>query len=182
MESTMAFSVLQKRVHWRKQLQHLTRWLKGKFLWVFFFKQKYQNGPVKFTSDSKWLGTQVWPLKYNEKKPATVTDFIGKGRQYFTCSCQVQGSIECVRFHIAEKRMKLKLGLGTAFYHWGFDRMGEEVSLQWTEQEEKKFKDLMRSNLPSQIRWVWNKKTRRNLVSYYFNLFLIQHVGISGEA
>ncbi|XP_061355316.1 AT-rich interactive domain-containing protein 2 [Gastrolobium bilobum] len=130
-------------------------------------------------SDPKWLGTQVWPLKH-DSKPSTETDLIGRGRQE-KCSCQFQGSVECVRFHIAENRMKLKLALGSVFYHWGFDRMGEEVSLQWTTEEEKKFKDIMRSKIPSQGRSFWNnsskyfrKKTRRNLVSYYFNVFLIQ--------
>ncbi|KAI4315440.1 hypothetical protein L6164_028249 [Bauhinia variegata] len=131
-------------------------------------------------SDSKWLGTQVWPCKYIEQNPDTETEFIGKGREE-KCCCEFQGSVECIRFHIAEKRMKLKLELGSAFYLWRFDRMGEEVSLQWTAEEEKKFKDIMRSSVPSQIRYSWNqsfkyfpKKTRSNLVSYYFNVYLIQ--------
>ncbi|KAF7828253.1 AT-rich interactive domain-containing protein 2 [Senna tora] len=127
--------------------------------------------------DSKWLGTQVWPINDNGPKPTTGTDLIGKGRQE-KCSCQVQGSVECVRFHIAEKRMKLKLELGSVFYQWGFDAMGEEVSLQWTSEEEKKFKDIMMSNLPSQNRRGpikhFPKRTRRSLVSYYFNAFVIQ--------
>ncbi|KAK8472759.1 hypothetical protein PHAVU_002G291300 [Phaseolus vulgaris] len=129
-------------------------------------------------SDSKWLGTQVWSLKQGTE-PATETD-IGRGRQE-KCSCEHQGSVTCVRLHIAENRVKLKLELGSTFYHWGFDRMGEEVSLQWTTTEEKRFKDIMRSNAPSKIKYFWNNgfkyfanKTRRHLVSYYFNVFLIQ--------
>ncbi|XP_054825009.1 AT-rich interactive domain-containing protein 2-like isoform X2 [Prosopis cineraria] len=128
-------------------------------------------------SDSKWLGTQVWPLKDRELQSVTETGIIGRGRQE-TCSCKVQGSVECVRFHIAEMRMKLKLDLGSAFYQWGFDCMGEEVSLQWTAEEEKKFKDIMMLNLPSQNKSnpfkYFPKKKRRSLVSYYFNVFLIQ--------
>ncbi|KAK7358597.1 hypothetical protein VNO77_00531 [Canavalia gladiata] len=130
-------------------------------------------------SDSKWLGTQVWPLK-QDSKPAAETGLLERGR-HEKCGCEFQGSVECVRFHIAENRMKLKLELGSVFYHWGFDRMGEEVSLQWTTEEEKKFKDIMRSNIPSQNKSFLNKpskyfpkKTRKNLVSYYFNVFLIQ--------
>lgn len=133
---------------------------------------------VVYEIDAKWLGTQVWPLK-RDSKPANETD-LGRGRQE-KCSCEFQGSVACVRLHIAENRMKLKLELGSAFYHWGFDRMGEEVSLQWTTEEEKKFKDIMRSNIPSNNKYFWNnpskyipKKTRRNLVNYYFNVFLIQ--------
>ncbi|XP_028767436.1 AT-rich interactive domain-containing protein 2-like isoform X2 [Neltuma alba] len=134
------------------------------------------NGVVS-ESDSKWLGTQVWPLKDRETHPVTETCIIGRGRPE-TCGCLVQGSVECVRFHIAEERMKLKLDLGSAFYHWGFDSMGEEVSLQWTAEEEKKFKDIMMSSLPSQDRSkpfkYFPKKAWRSLVSYYFNVFLIQ--------
>ncbi|CAJ1937400.1 unnamed protein product [Sphenostylis stenocarpa] len=129
-------------------------------------------------SNSKWLGTRKWSLK-PDTKPANETD-VGRGRQG-KCSCEHQGSVACVRLHIAEKRMKLKLELGSEFYHWGFDRMGEEVSLQWTAEEEKRFKDIMRSSTPSKIKYFWNNpfkyftdRTRKNVVSYYFNVFLIQ--------
>lgn len=128
-------------------------------------------------SDSKWLGTQIWPLKDWEPEPVAETDIIGRGRQE-TCGCRVQGSVECVRFHIAEKRMKLKLDLGLTFYHWGFHCMGEEVSLQWTANEEKKFKEIVMSNLPSQMKnkafKYFPKKSRKNLTSYFFNVFLIK--------
>ncbi|KAE9597772.1 hypothetical protein Lal_00041437 [Lupinus albus] len=126
-------------------------------------------------SDSKWDGTQVWPPPEQDSEAATKTDLIGREREY-KCSCEVIGSVQCHRFHIAENRMKLKLELGPLFYHWGFDRMGEEVSLQWTTVEEKKFKELLRLHAP-----IWNntsiyfpKKKRRNLVNYYFNDFVIQ--------
>ncbi|CAL0313357.1 unnamed protein product [Lupinus luteus] len=126
-------------------------------------------------SDSKWPGTQIWPPPEQDSKPATETDLIGRERED-KCSCEVIGSVQCHRFHIAENRLKMKLELGPLFYHWGFDRMGEEVSLQWTTLEEKKFKDLLRSHAP-----IWNntsiyfrKKKRRNLVNYYFNEFVIQ--------
>ena len=130
-------------------------------------------------SDSKWLGTQVWPPKH-DSNPSTETDLVGRGRRE-KCSCHFKGSVECVRFHIAENRMKLRRKLGSVFYHWGFDRMGEEISLQWTTEEEKRFKDLMSLNIPSQNKCFWSnsskyfpEKTRKNLVSYYFNVYLIQ--------
>ncbi|PON62908.1 ARID DNA-binding domain containing protein [Parasponia andersonii] len=126
-------------------------------------------------SDSKWLGTRVWPLECGERKVPIETDTIGKGRPEF-CDCPVPGSVECVRFHIAEARMKLKLELGLVFYYWKFDRMGEEISLQWTAEEEKRFKDIVRSSLHFGNRKVrrFPRKTRENLVSYYFNVFLVQ--------
>lgn len=128
-------------------------------------------------SDSKWLGTQVWSPKYNEPNFDTEADLV-ESRRLEKCSCQVQGSVECFRLHIAENRMKLKLELGSVFYHWGFDCMGEEVSLQWTSEEEKKFKDIFMSNLPARIKSLpikyFPKKTKRSLVSYYFNVFVIK--------
>ncbi|KAK2439084.1 AT-rich interactive domain-containing protein [Trifolium repens] len=132
-----------------------------------------------YVSDPKWLGTQVWPVK-DDSKPSTKTDLVVRGRRG-KCSCDFQGSVDCIRFLIAENRMKLKLELGSAFYHWGFDKMGEEVSLRWTVAEEKKFKDAMRLNIPSQNKSFWNnpskyflKKTRKDMVSYYFNAYIIQ--------
>lgn len=124
-------------------------------------------------SDAKWLGTCIWPLENED----ALDDTIGKGRQD-CCSCDIliAGSVECIRFHIAEKRMELKRGLGDVFFHWRFNQMGEEVSLRWTEREEKRFKELMISD--SERFWenaakCFRGKKRVQLVSYYFNVFLI---------
>uniref|UniRef100_A0A2P2MXY6 Uncharacterized protein MANES_01G060100 n=1 Tax=Rhizophora mucronata TaxID=61149 RepID=A0A2P2MXY6_RHIMU len=77
--------------------------------------------------------------------------------------------------------MKLKLELGPVFYRWGFDRMGEEVSISWTVKEEMRFKDMVRSSPPSLGMSLWNhanryfpRRTREELVSYYFNVFLVR--------
>ncbi|RHN52323.1 hypothetical protein MtrunA17_Chr6g0479271 [Medicago truncatula] len=80
---------------------------------------------VVYESDSKCLGTQVWPVN-EDSKPTTETDLVGRERRGM-CSCKVQGSADCVRFHIGANRTELKLELGSAFYHMGFDKMGEEV-------------------------------------------------------
>ncbi|CAA7018244.1 unnamed protein product [Microthlaspi erraticum] len=124
-------------------------------------------------SDSKWLGTCVSPLENEED----LDDTVGKGRPD-SCSCDplIAGSVECIRLHIAEKRMELKRELGDAFFHWRFNQMGEEVALRWTEREEKRFKELMVSD-PERF-WEnaaknFRGKTREQLVSYYFNVFLI---------
>lgn len=133
-----------------------------------------------FESDSKWLGMRVWPPEGREIRPLVKSDSLGHGRPD-SCDCLLPGSVECIRFHIAEARMKLKLELGLVFYQWRFDRMGEEVSLKWTTEEEKRFKHLVRANLSSNSKSFWNdasrwfpKKTRENLVSYYFNVLLVQ--------
>ncbi|XP_010422093.1 PREDICTED: AT-rich interactive domain-containing protein 2-like [Camelina sativa] len=125
-------------------------------------------------SDTKWLGTRLWPpLENNE----AVDGLIGKGREK-SCSCDtlISNSVECIRFHIAEKRVELKRDLGNVFFHWRFDRMGEEVSLRWTEREEEKFKVKMISSPQSfwqKAAKFFPKKKREELVHYYFNVFLI---------
>ncbi|EEF51218.1 AT-rich interactive domain-containing protein 2 [Ricinus communis] len=131
-------------------------------------------------SESKWLGTQAWPLEFGEHNAMVQEDTIGKGRPE-SCGCELPGSVECVRFHIAENRIKLKIELGSVFYHWKFDCMGEEIALRWTAEEEKRFKDVVRFNLPSLDKFFWDnsrkyfrRKTKEELVSYYFNVFLVQ--------
>ncbi|KAM2227682.1 hypothetical protein ACFXTI_014461 [Malus domestica] len=144
---------------------------------------------VASESDGKWLGTRVWPLKREEDSLPNETDAIGQGRQD-SCCCGFPDSVACFRFHITEAKMKLKRELGSLFYNWRFDRMGEEVSLRWTAEEEKRFKDLVKSNhsnspfiegnnsnsssfWDSASKW-FPRKTREDLVTYYFNVFLVQ--------
>ena len=130
-------------------------------------------------SDSKWLGTRMWPPEGGKTNFTVKLDPIGKGRQH-RCSCSFPESVECVRFHIAEKRLKLKQELGSLFYRWRFNLMGEEVSLSWSEQEEGIFKDNMKSYAAFSNKF-WNNswrflpsKSREKLVSYYFNVYLVQ--------
>ncbi|EYU38330.1 hypothetical protein ABFS82_05G104700 [Erythranthe guttata] len=132
-------------------------------------------------SDPKWLGKRMWAPQDGDKNSVVRSDGIGKGRQHHSCNCPFQDSVECVRFHIAEKRLKLKLELGNfLFYNWRFNHMGEEVSLFWTEEEVKRFKCMTRSYAPFSNKFWKNApkslplKTRENLVSYYFNVFLIE--------
>ncbi|KAM7472220.1 hypothetical protein LguiA_010403 [Lonicera macranthoides] len=132
-------------------------------------------------SDSKWLGTQIWPLEKGERQNHLIErDRIGKGRQE-SCGCQFPASLECIRFHISEKRMKVKLELCSAFQRWEFDKMGEQVSQSWTEEEEKKFQAIVKSNPPSLEKCLWEEmfksfpsKSKGNLLSYFYNVFLLQ--------
>ncbi|CAA3012480.1 Hypothetical predicted protein [Olea europaea subsp. europaea] len=78
--------------------------------------------------------------------------------------------------------MIVKLELGSAFYGWKFDNVGEEVALSWTKGEENKFQDIVKSK-PSCV-YFWDElfnvlpcKGRVSLVSYYYNVFLLQHRG-----
>ncbi|KAJ6686265.1 AT-RICH INTERACTIVE DOMAIN-CONTAINING PROTEIN 2 [Salix purpurea] len=131
-------------------------------------------------SDPKWLGTRVWPLETSFNKFIIEREPIGKGRSD-ACGCQVPKSIECVRFHIAERRLRVMRELAKAFNQWRFDRMGEEVKLSWTKEEQKKFGSTVRSNplSPDKNFWVeifkcFPGRGREDLVSYYYNVFLLQ--------
>ncbi|KAK7362571.1 hypothetical protein VNO77_04688 [Canavalia gladiata] len=87
-------------------------------------------------SDSKWLGTQVWPLK-QDSKPTVEIGLLERER-HEKCGCKFQGLVECA-----------------------LDHMGVEFFLQWTIEKEKKFKDIMRSSIPSQNKSFWNKPSKR---------------------
>ncbi|KAL1192145.1 AT-rich interactive domain-containing protein 1 [Cardamine amara subsp. amara] len=132
-------------------------------------------------SDSKWLGTRIWPLskERNNNNLLIERDRIGQGRQD-PCGCHNPGSIECVRFHITKKQEKLKLELGPAFYMWCCDIMGEGTLLYWTDLEQKKIKSLMTSppTLSSavfdQAKLILSSKSRGKIVSYFYNVTLLQ--------
>ncbi|KAI3917442.1 hypothetical protein MKW92_043959 [Papaver armeniacum] len=133
-----------------------------------------------YVGDPKWLGTQTWPLIDGNQSSIVETESIGKGRED-SCGCQLPGSVHCVRFHIAEKRMKLKLEIGTLFYKWRFHSMGEDVALSWTREEEKRVKAMVRLNPPiigemflGRGSENFQTKTWKSLVSYYFNVFLLR--------
>lgn len=137
-----------------------------------------------YQSDSKWLGTKIWPLDKAERSKCLIErEPIGKGRQD-SCGCQFPGSIECVRFHVRQKRLKMKLELSSAFYLWKFNGIGEDVALSWTKDEESKFRQIVETNRLSLEKYFWDelfkffpRKGREALVSYYFNVFLLQRRG-----
>lgn len=139
----------------------------------------------KYESDSKWLGSKVWPLEKGEEGSKNIIEreCIGKGRQD-SCGCQYPGSEECVKFHVSEKRMRLKHEIGMGFYHWKFEKMGEAVAYSWTKEEEKEFHNIVKSNSSNDGKDFWEKlaksfpwKNKQSLVSYYFNVFLVQQRG-----
>ncbi|XP_051147115.1 AT-rich interactive domain-containing protein 2-like [Andrographis paniculata] len=142
------------------------------------------SGADEYQSDSKWLGTKTWPLEKGEYRPLLIErDPMGKGRQE-VCGCSIPSSPECIRFHIQEKRTKLKLELGPAFNNWKFDNMGESVALTWTEPDMNKFKNVVESNQVTDEKYFWKelfksfpKKGREALVSYYFNVYLLRRRG-----
>ncbi|GLT79696.1 hypothetical protein SLA2020_511750 [Shorea laevis] len=134
----------------------------------------------KCESEPKWLGSQVWPLEKKYHRVLIERDPIGRGRQE-SCGCQVPGSIQCVKFHIGEKKSRVKLELDKAFHDWKFHRMGEEVASYWKSADQRLFDSMMKSNSLSLDHCFWEQinkhlpnKSREDLVSYYFNVFILQ--------
>ncbi|KAL2238315.1 AT-rich interactive domain-containing protein 2-like [Sesamum indicum] len=132
------------------------------------------------SDNSKWLGTQIWPVKGRNRK----VDFTlaGKGRPE-TCECPFQGSVECVRWHIFNKKFQLQIDLGPAFWKWKFDSMGEDVSKQWNSEEQKKFESIVKTNSMLQGRNFIKSalecfpcQTRESIVSYYLNVYLPRRI------
>lgn len=140
-------------------------------------------------SDSKWLGTRIWPQEKGVNRNCLIErDPTGFGRRDI-CGCEFKGSFECVRFHVSEKRIRLKLELGVAFNHWHIDKMGEEVASSWSKAEELNFEAIVRSNPPSQGKCFWEEickflhsKEREQLVSFYFNVFLLRRRGLQNRS
>lgn len=125
----------------------------------------------------RFLGELILSPESNE---ALDVGPICKGRPD-ECNCQLPGSIACVRFHVTEKKIKLKRELGSAFYAMGLDCIGEDAALTWTKDEEKKFSAIIQQNLPSskynfwdQLYAVFQSKGTEGLVSYYHNVFQLR--------
>lgn len=145
--------------------------IKSAFELVRSFKLKSQFGTVGFQNlivmrpDGWERSSCLWKLIIGMIRPDS-------------CGCRLRGSVQCVRFHVVEKRSLLKHELGRVFYTWKFDKMGEEVSLAWAEEEDK-FRVLIRLNPPSKVTsfwvplyWTFPFKSWQNLVSYYFSVLL----------
>lgn len=113
------------------------------------------------------------PLPYNGEK-------VGFGR--VECLCSDQGSMRCVRQHILEAREKLRSTLGQdTFMELGFDDMGEVVADKWSKDEEQLFHEVVYANPVSLGKNFWNvlsnvfsSRTKMEIVSYYFNVFMLR--------
>ncbi|KAI5656529.1 hypothetical protein M9H77_25322 [Catharanthus roseus] len=75
---------------------------------------------------------------------------------------QFPHSSECIRFHVSEKRMRLRLDLGPEVYRWEFNNVGEEVACSWAKEEEKNFHNAIKSSPSSLWKYFLNK-----LVKYF---------------
>ncbi|XP_071693415.1 uncharacterized protein [Rutidosis leptorrhynchoides] len=129
--------------------------------------------------ENKFIGSSV--ILMPELDPTVCSDdTVGKGRT--DCCCEDSGSLRCVRQHIIEARENLKRRIGNErFSTLGFDTMGDFVACKWTEEDEQLFHEVVYSNPASLGKNFWENladafpsRTNREIVSYYFNVFVLQ--------
>lgn len=129
--------------------------------------------------ENKLAGTCITPMPKSEL-PADHEENVGAGK--IVCSCEDVGSFGCVRLHIIEAREKLKEALGEeTFIRLGVYEMGEVVAEKWSVEEEELFHEVVFSNPAALGRNFWNhlavefpSRSRRDLISYYFNVFILR--------
>ncbi|XP_077211437.1 uncharacterized protein LOC143846766 [Tasmannia lanceolata] len=127
----------------------------------------------------KFMGTCIIP-RPNVDSSALDDRDVGRGR--IDCWCLDCSSVRCVRQHVIEAREKLKGMLGQErFMELGFCNMGEDVAGKWSEEEERLFHEIVFSNPESLGQNFWDllslafpSKTKKDLVSYYFNVFMLR--------
>lgn len=136
----------------------------------------------QFILDNNWeqqLGTCVIPMSEVDSSGSN-SEIIGHGRA--DCSCPDEGSIRCVKQHVKVAREKLCVTLGQErFMELGLCEMGEDMARKWSEEEERAFHEVVFSNPASLGRNFWDNlsvvfptKTKKDLVSYYFNVFMLR--------
>ncbi|CAA7036282.1 unnamed protein product [Microthlaspi erraticum] len=143
-----------------------------------------QKQNLEASSGEKLSGTCVLPM------PDLNTDgIVGKGREF--CVCHDRGSIRCVRQHIKEAREEMVKLLGfERFRDLGFCDMGEEVVAEkWSEEDALTFHEIVYSNPVTVGRNFWQHledafcfRTKKEIVSYYFNVFVLRRRAIQNRS
>ncbi|XP_042405480.1 uncharacterized protein LOC121995780 isoform X1 [Zingiber officinale] len=150
--------------------------------WNSITTSSYHN----FETDSnKWLGTQVMPMP--ESSLLALDD--PALHHKVDCSCIDDGSIRCVRQHVTRSREMIKQDIGLErFEQLGFGNMGEVVAQSWTEEEEQLFAEIVSLNPASLGNNFWNKmplffpdKSSKEVVSYYFNVFMLRRRAVQNR-
>ncbi|CAH8390151.1 unnamed protein product [Eruca vesicaria subsp. sativa] len=145
------------------------------------------HGSLEASDTSKLSGTCVVPLPVLDL-PENVDGIIGKGRE--SCVCHDRGSIRCVRQHVKEAREELVKVLGfEKFRELGFCEMGEEVAKRWSDQDAILFHEVVYSNPVTLGRNFWRhleaaffSRTNHEIVSYYFNVFVLRRRAIQNRS
>ncbi|OMO93413.1 hypothetical protein CCACVL1_06504 [Corchorus capsularis] len=138
-------------------------------------------------NEVKLMGTCVIPMPDSDLS-ANNSDKVGAGRT--DCSCLDRGSLRCVQQHVMEAREKLQKSLGhEKFVKLGFYDMGEDVAYKWSEEDEEFFREVVYSNPASLGKKFWKNlsvvfpsRSKRELVSYYFNVFILQRRAVQNRS
>ncbi|KAL5722206.1 hypothetical protein ACHQM5_005752 [Ranunculus cassubicifolius] len=138
-----------------------------------------QCAKIEDVDNERMLGTCVNSML----EESYISIKVGRGRA--DCSCQDKGSLRCTRQHIGESRENLIATLGEkAFMELGFCDMGENVASKWIEEEEDVFNEVVISNPASLGKNFWDhlsvvfpSRTKKEIVSYYFNVFMLRKRG-----
>ncbi|KAJ6982575.1 hypothetical protein NC653_025631 [Populus alba x Populus x berolinensis] len=148
---------------------------------------QYPNGSSLSESDhhiyndneEKLMGTCIIPMPDTELQLCSRYE-AGCGRS--DCGCLDEGSFRCVRQHIMEAREELIQSIGhEKFVNLGFYDMGEDVACKWTKEEERFFHEVVYSrpaslgqNFWKHLAQVFPDRTTKEIVSYYFNVFMLR--------
>ncbi|XP_038725875.1 uncharacterized protein LOC120016941 [Tripterygium wilfordii] len=130
-------------------------------------------------SMEKLMGNCIIPMPELE---ASARCYPQDGETKSDCKCTDRGSIRCVGQHVMEARLKLRENLGSdIFGELGFCDMGDEVTKKWTVEEEERFHEVVLSNPESLGKNFWDhfsavfpSRTKKDMVSYYFNVFMLR--------
>lgn len=137
--------------------------------------------------EQKLMGACIIPMQaLNDSSIDGVK--VGGGRS--NCTCPDKDSMRCIQQHIKEAREKLRETIGhEGFAELGFNDMGDEVAFKWTPDEEQVFHNIVFSNPVSQGRKFWKvlkaafpTRTKRELVSYYFNVFMLHKRAVQNRS
>ncbi|KAI3941987.1 hypothetical protein MKW92_007022 [Papaver armeniacum] len=139
--------------------------------------RRSDNSLTDGQSDSRYMGTKIWPIE-GKSTETNKEEGIGKGRSN-SCSCYSKGCGGCTKLHVFKKGLQLQDDLGTAFFTWKFDEMGEEVSKSWTAVEQQCFETLVKTDPTTQTDSFldsalkrFSGKSQKSILSYYFNVFI----------
>ncbi|GMI87425.1 hypothetical protein like AT1G26580 [Hibiscus trionum] len=133
------------------------------------------------------MGTCIIPMPDSDLS-GNSSGNVGAGRT--DCSCLDRGSSRCVQHHVMEARKLLRESLGhEKFVKLGFYNMGEDVAYKWSEEDEEIFREVVYNNPVSlgkkfwkQLSVVFPSRSKRELVSYYFNVFILQRRAIQNRS
>lgn len=151
------------------------------------FSQSLGSDAATICNEEKLVGTCVIPMPDSNSLTQESSEVTNVRTE---CSCLDAGSIRCVQQHVKERREILRKTLGDVkFVNLGFSEMGEEVSCNWSEEEELLFHEAVYSNPASMGRNFWKhlsavfpSRSKKELVNYYFNVFMLRKRAVQNRS